>query len=462
MAKKDYSELADLLIELVGGKGNIFNLSHCNTRLRFSLKDDSLPKDEEIGELSDIMGVARGGGQYQVIVGFEVSKVYAALSKKLDLENPIEEVKKEKLTLKKVGSNILGALSGSVTPLLPVIMASSMFKMLAAILGPTVFNLIGEGNALYTLFSIAGDAGFYFFPILLGYTSAKHFETTPVLGMFLGAILMHPTMLQMAADKVDFNVFGIPAIPENYANSLIPIILSCWVMSYVEKLFKKHLPDALKMVFVPTFTVLVMLPLMLCVLGPVGYFVGNAVIEGLFALQNSPFGFIGVAFVAASFQVIVMTGTHVILIAALVASFAAGGHEAFVNPGCVISTMAVAGMCLGAFLQEKEADKKIAYFGCFIAEIFGGVTEPGIYTIGIPYKRPFMFFVVGGGIGGLVAGLLGVDTFALIPNGSLFSLAAFLGGPMQVTIAGLGGCLIAFVISGFLTYKFGFSSKKQS
>lgn len=461
MAKKDYRELADQIIEMVGGKGNIFNLSHCNTRLRFSLKDDSLPKDEEIKALKDVMGVARGGGQYQVIIGLEVSKVYTEIMKKLDFgEENIEVAGKEKLTLKQVGSNILGALSGSVTPLLPVIMAASMFKMLAAILGPTVFNLIEEGDSLYTLLTIVGDAGFYFFPILMGYTAAKHFETSPVLGMMLGAILMHPTMLQMATDGTKFNVFGIPSIPENYANTLIPIILSCWIMSYIERFLKKHLPNALKMVFVPTLTIVVMLPIMLCVTGPIGFVVGNGIIDLLFAFQDSPVAFLGTALVAALFQVIVMTGTHVILIAAMVATFAAGGHEAFVNPGCVISTMAVAGMCLGAFLQEKNADKRIAYFGCFIAEIFGGVTEPGIYTIALPNKKPFLFFVIGGGLGGLVAGLLKVDTFALIPNGSVFSLASFLGGSTQAMIAGLGGCLIAFVVSGALTYKFGFNKSK--
>lgn len=215
-----FEQIAEQVVKEVGGKENIFNVAHCNTRLRFNLKDDSIPNDEIIEKIPGVFGVVRSGGQYQIIVGQEVDKVYQIIVDKLGLSISDSSTiggEKKKITLKSVGSGILSALADSITPLIPVIMTISIFKMLAAVLGPTVLGIIGEGSDLYVLFTFVGDAGFYFFPILIAYTAAKKFDTSPVIAMLLACIMMHPTLIQLAADGKAFSVYGIPAIPENYS-----------------------------------------------------------------------------------------------------------------------------------------------------------------------------------------------------------------------------------------------------
>lgn len=456
-----FEQIAEQVIKEVGGKENIFNVAHCNTRLRFNLKDDSIPSDEKLETIPGVFGVVQSGGQYQIIVGQEVDKIYQIITDKLGLAagDPSITGGRKKITLKSIGSGILGALADSITPLLPVIMTISIFKMLAAVLGPTVLGVISEGSDLYTLFTFVGDAGFYFFPILIAYTAAKKFDTSPVIAMLLSCIMMHPTLVQMAADGKAFSVYGIPAIPENYSNTFIPVIIAVWIMSFVEKFFKKYLPAELRMVFVPSLTIAVMLPITLCAIGPAGFWVGESLTTSLLHLEGGKFAFLGVAIIAAFYELLVMTGMHIILITSLVAVFSANGFEGFVNPAAVIASLTVAGMCFGAFLRKRKTEEKMTYFSCFIAEIIGGVAEPGLYGICIPNKRPFLAMWIGGFFGGLYAGLTKVTTYTLIPNGSFLTLASFLGGPMSNAVNGFISVLISVVIAAFLTYKFGFKEE---
>jgi PTS system beta-glucosides-specific IIC component len=257
MSKNEkFQKIAEDVLKAVGGKENVANLAHCMTRLRFNLKDESVPNEEEIKNIPGVIGVMKAGGQFQIIIGQTVEHVYQYLCEIGGFENTskldenLDQPKKE-VTLKYIGSSILDGLAGCLTPLIPLLMAASMFKMFAALFGPSMLGVISESSDVYKLLIFVGDAGFYFFPIVVGYTAAKKFGVTPVIAMFLGGIMLHPTFVEMATKGVTFSVFGIPCTPQNYASTILPIIMSVWVMSYIEKFFKKYLPNALKTIFAP-------------------------------------------------------------------------------------------------------------------------------------------------------------------------------------------------------------------
>ena len=286
---QQYKQVATDVLSAVGGKTNISSVTHCMTRLRFNLKDESIPNDTEIQNIAGVIGVNRAGGQYQVIIGQTVNKVYDELIAVGDLTRnaPIDEnldgKLKEKLTFKTAGNLVLNKLAGCLTPLIPMLIAASMFKMFTAVLGPSMLNIIGTKTSLYQLFTFVGDAGFYFFPVILGYTAAKQFNTSRIIAMFLGAILIDPNLIKIVTAGKSFDVFGIPMQLVNYSSTVIPIILSVWIMSYVERFFKRYTASSISTIVVPTLTIVVMLPISLCVLGPAGNFVGNYICEGILA-----------------------------------------------------------------------------------------------------------------------------------------------------------------------------------
>jgi beta-glucoside PTS system EIICBA component len=395
MAKNEkLQKIAEDVLKGVGGKDNVSHVTHCMTRLRFNLKDESIPKQEEIKNIPGVVGVMQAGGQYQIIIGQTVEKVYNSLCEIGGFENNskndenLDQVKK-KITLKSIGGSILDGIAGCLTPLIPLLMAASMFKLFAALLGPSMLKLISDSSDLYKLLTFVGDAGFYFFPIVVGYTAAKKFGVTPVIAMFLGGIMIHPTFVAMATEGAAFSVFGIPTKVQNYSSTILPIIMSVWVMSYVEKFFKQYLPSTLKTIFAPALTILVMLPIALTVVGPAGSFIGNYISNGLLAFSG-PASFIGIAILGAVWSFLVMSGMHIVMVSTMILVFSSNGQEAFVTPGAVAASFAVAGMCLGAVLRLKNKEHRSLSIGYLIAGIIGGVTEPGLYGVGMRYKRPFI------------------------------------------------------------------------
>jgi beta-glucoside PTS system EIICBA component len=273
--------------------------------------------------------------------------------------------------------------------------------------------------------------------------------------MFLGGIMIHPTFVAMATEGAAFSVFGIPTKVQNYSSTILPIIMSVWVMSYVEKFFKKYLPSTLRTIFAPALTILVMLPIGLTVLGPAGSFVGNYISNGLLAFSG-PASFIGIAILGAVWSFLVMSGMHIVMVSTMILVFSSNGQEAFVTPGAVAASFAVAGMCLGAVLRLKNKEHRSLSIGYLIAGIIGGVTEPGLYGVGMRYKRPFIGMMVGGFAGGLYAGILGVSAYTFIPVANVLAVLNFAGGPTSNLVQGIISCVISFVVAAVVTYFLGF------
>lgn len=462
----DNRKIAENVLNAVGGEANVANVTHCMTRLRFNLKDQSMPKDEEVKKIAGVLGVVRAGGQYQVIIGQNVSEVYAQVCKLGKLQKPQAadgslDKPKEKLTPKALGSAILNGLAGCLTPLIPVLVAASMFKMLVAVLGPGMLNVMAAESDIYTLFTLVGDAGFYFFPLMVGYTAAKKFGCTPVLGVFLGAIMMHPTFLGMAEEGASFTVFGIPCAVQNYSSTLLPIILSVWVMSYIEKFFNKKLPASLRTILAPTFTIFIMLPITLCVLGPVGGILGNYICTA-FIQFGEVGGFLAVAVIAALYEILVMSGMHLVLLTSLIMVFSTTGQEALVSPAAAVASVAVSGMVLGAVLRIRDKEQKSLALSYLVASLVGGVTEPALYGLAIRYKRPFIGLLAGGFVGGLYAGITGVTAHAMVPVANFVVITSFAGGPVSDLVHGSIACVIGFVVAAIVTYLWGFDKKEPA
>lgn len=456
MAANKNAQIAQSVLAAVGGKENIVSVTHCMTRLRFNLKDMSIPKDDEVKAIKGTMGVARSGGQYQVIVGTNVDKVCAELCILAGLEQAATvsenlDAPKEPLTLKKVGSNIMAYLSGSLTPIIPVVLAAAIFKSIVAVFGPDMLGILSTESDLYKLFTFVGDAGYYFFPLLIGYTAAKKLNATPVMGIFMGAILLHPTFVSMAAEGTSFSVYGIPCTPQNYGSTILPILLTVWIMSYVERFFKKYIPDALKIMLVPTLTTAVMLPVALCVCGPIGGFLGNYICAAVIWCGNH-FGFLGAAVIGALWEFLVMTGMHHVLIAQMIQLFAANGYDPVVSLGAVSASMAVTGMCLGMAFALRDKEERALSLSYTVAAIIGGVTEPGLYGIGMKYKKPFIGMAIGGAVGGLYAGLMGVKAYVSVPVANFLALTAYTGGSAANIINGVISGVIAIVVAALATY----------
>ncbi|SER51189.1 PTS system IIB component, Glc family /PTS system IIC component, Glc family [Isobaculum melis] len=465
---KKLGELAKQILAGVGGKDNVAYVTHCMTRLRFNVKDSSLPNDEQLKAIPGVLGVAHSGGQLQIIIGQTVDQVYASICTLGGFSNssPISEnldKPKEKLTFKRVGNNILDALAGCLTPLIPLLVAASMFKMVVAVFGPGMLNILTEKSDLYTLLTFVGDAGFYFFPIFIAYTASVKFKTTTVVAMLLGGIMIHPTLVQIATDGLPFTVYGIPAQAQVYSSTVIPIILAVWVMSYVEKFFKTYLPNSLKTIFAPTFTIAIMIPLTLVILGPAGNFIGQYISEGILAFGNLG-GFahlIAIGLIGALWQFLVMTGMHLLMITTMFMLFASNGSDNFVTLGAVAASMAVTGMCIGAALRIKNKEEKNLAWSYVIAGIIGGVTEPGLYGVAVKYKRPFWGLMAGGFAGAVYASLTGVTAYALVPVANFLALSAYAGGSTTNLINGIISGIISIVVAAVITYFVGVETKGQ-
>lgn len=468
MAKKEkYLELAENVISMVGGKENVSFFTHCITRLRFNLKDQSLVKEEEIKNLENVVGVQWSGEQLQIIIGQEVDEAYKLICEKsgIQTQEAVNENLDEKKdhSLKEIGNAILSGLSGCLTPIIPILIVSAMFKTLIAVFGPNMLNVMPETSDLYVLFNFVGDAAFYFLPVAVGYTSAKKFGVNPVMGILMGAILIHPTFSGMAANGDSFTIFGIPCLVQNYTSSIFPAILSVWVMSYVEKFFNKHTPSVLKAVFAPFLTILVMLPLAFCILGPAGHFLGKYISEFFLWMGNSGgiLKVLAIAIVAALWQYLVMSGMHWLLITTTMVVMAETGQESFVLAASC-SAFTVGGMCFGAFLKQKDPGKKSMSLSYIVAQMIGGITEPGLYGIGLQYKKPLLGMMAGGFAGGLYAGIMNLTAYQIVPVGNFLSLLDFVGGSNMNFINGIIAAVIAFVVAAAVTYLIGFDENKAT
>lgn len=311
MAKKSkYEDLANQILDLIGGKDNISFFTHCVTRLRFNLKDESLANLKEIERISGVVGSQWQSGQLQIIIGQSVGEAYNLICEKagLNKENSIEDSIKKEDSKKKFNINkIFDAIAGSIAPIIPMLIAAGLLKVIILILTKT--GLLSIESITHTVLTFVSDAAFYYLPVFIGATAARKFNTNIGLGMFMGAILVHPTFVSLISEGTSLNLFGIPITSTNYGNTVIPIIMIVWIMSYVQRFFARISPEVIRSVVEPLGTVVVMIPLALTVIGPLGAILGNYLSDGMTFLYETT-GFFGVALFSAILPLVVLTGMH--------------------------------------------------------------------------------------------------------------------------------------------------------
>ena len=459
-------QIAENVLKAVGGKENVQNLTHCITRLRFNLRDDSIPDKKAIEAIEGVMKVVEAPGQFQVVIGNNVGKVYDELcaiggfAKQEAINENLDKKKQRepgfKGTCKWVLGGIADGVSGCVVPLIPLMMVAGLLRMLPTLLGDTM-GILSRESDLYTLLTFTGGAGLYFLPIAVGYTGAKKFGCTPVLGILLGAMLIHPDFMAMATsmEPVSFTVYGIPCTLVNYSQTIIPMILATWVMSYVERFFKKHIPDFLSPVFTPLLTIVVMIPLTFCALGPVGSWLGNAV----YALLNgihTVFGPVGYALVCGLWLLLLTFGLHQVLIAMALMPLLSGTPDSFIMSASGLSAFATYGVIIGGFLKAKKAETRTELGAYFLSNFLGGVGEPVLFGFILKYKKPLIAQIVGGFAGGLVAGFANVTVYQAMPVLNFMNFLGYVGPtPSNLIWAGISAA-ICVVVAAVVTYILGF------
>ncbi len=461
-------QIAKDVLQAVGGKENISNLTHCMTRLRFNLRDESVADKDAIKKIEGVLSVVSAPGQLQVVIGNNVDKVYDELcamggfEKQTAINENLDKRRREpgvKGFCKWFFGGILDGVSGCVVPLIPLLMVAGLLKMIPVLFSGTL-SVMSADSDIYTLLTFAGDAGLYFLPIAVGYSGAKKFGASPILGILLGAMLVHPTFIAMAtaADPVSFTVFGIPCTLENYSQTIVPMILATWAMGYVERFFKRYIPEFLSTVFTPLLTIVVMIPLTFCLFGPVGYWLAGGVYDILNGLHTIA-GPVGYAVVCALWLLLLTTGMHQVLIAMALVSLFSGTPDNFVMSASGLSAFATYGVIVGGFIRAKRKETRVELGGYFLSNVLGGVGEPVLYGFMLKYKKPLIGQIAGGFVGGLVAGFANVTVYQAMPVLNFLNFLGYVGGSTSNVVWAAISAAVCVVVAAIVTVLVGFDEE---
>lgn len=445
----NYKSLAEEILRLVGGESNITSLVHCATRLRFTLKDEKKADTAKLKQTKGIMGVVSSGGQYQVIIGSDVSHVFKEIMGMTKLENSNDGEEKDN---RKIADKVIDTISGIFTPVLPAITAAGMLKAVLAILITT--KLITNDSQTYQVLNFMADAGFYFLPILLANSAAKKFKVNPYMAMMIGGMLLHPTFTGMitAAKEAGTGiaVFGMNIPLASYGSSVIPIILSVWLMSYVEPFADKVSPKAVKFFLKPLITAMVVGIATLVVVGPLGYIISDKVAVAIGAIEARA-SWLVPTIIGALSPLLVMTGTHYGIIPIGINNIMTLGYDTFVGPGMMVSNVAQGGAAIAISLKTKDSEFKQLASTAGITALCG-ITEPALYGVNLKTKIGLYASIIGGAIGGLFYGIFGVARYATGSPG-LLTLPVYIGGDsMSNFYYACIGVVISIVVAFIVAY----------
>lgn len=439
-------DLAKNVLDLVGGEQNISGLTHCATRLRFVLKDDNKADLKALDQLEGVLKAQNSGGQVQVVIGAKVDAVYSEV--KNLTSDKIGELTESTDSGPKKRRNpinvVLETIAGIFTPVLPALVGCGMIKCLA-----TVITAMGylEGSGFLTIINMIGDCIFYFMPFFLAVSAANRFKTNPYLAVALAAGLMHPTILNAAAqiaetgvNSIDF--LGMPILLMKYSSSVIPIILAVWIMSYVYPIVNRVIPKFLQVLLTPMIVLFIMIPVELIVLGPVGSYIGDWLTNGINSLFSTA-GVLAGAILGFFKPIMVMFGMHYAIMPIQVQQVATLGATVLL-PTALAANLAQAGAAFGVFVLTKSKTMKSAAASSGFTALFG-ITEPAIYGVTLKYKRPFFAGCLAGGLVGGFYSLVHTTANAISLPGVLAIGTYTSDRYMYVVI----GC-IAAVVLGFV------------
>lgn len=442
----DYAKTAETLLDKVGGEKNVEGLTHCMTRLRFVLKDSSIPKDSEIEKIPGVIRVVRQGGQYQMVIGNEVGNVYKELLKLGSFEESTggrNDGPKENLF-----SRLCGFVAGCMTPLLPAMLGCGMIKVVLTLL--TTFGLVDTAGSTYVILNAAGDAFFYFMPILLAMTTAKRLGSNIYLAMVVAAFLIHPNITALLGEG-NTTYFGLPVTAAAYSSSVLPVLLMVPLMGYIERFADKICPNVVKVFLKPLIVIFISIPIALVVVGPIGSILGNYLADGVNFLYNKV-GWLTIMLLSAAMPFIVMTGMHYALVPIATISLTSLGFDVILIITMFCSNLAQGGASLAVAVKSKDKDVKSTASAAGISAIVAGVTEPAMYGVTLKYKTPMIAAVCGAGISGFYAGITHLAAYSMGGSPSGLSLIQMIGGKgFGNLINGVIALAITLTVSFILT-----------
>jgi len=421
--------LAQAIIQAVGGASNIQNVIHCMTRLRFYLNDASLANDVAMTQLDGVLDVARASGQYQVVIGTAVAEVYAAIETQLGVSTDATPVDESKRILGQTFfgsawtgiSRFIGVMTAAMVPIISLLAGAGILKgVLSAVVG---FKLLAPTSGTYLILNAVSDAVFYFLPIILGFTAAKKLGSNPVTLAVVGAVLTYPALVTAAqkTSTAQISFFGVPLTLMNYTAAVFPMIMAAWLGKYVERGLKRGLPRYLQSVLLPILEIIILSGIVLVGVGPVTTYLSNGITQGLVALYNLNPAISGLV-VGGGYQALVIFGLHWGIVPVIINELATSGHS-YLNAILSLTMVAQGGAVLAVSLRTTDSRLRHLSLAAAVAA-FCGITEPALYGFNLKYKWLFVAASLASALGGLVAGLLHVDNYAL--SGALIGFPAFI------------------------------------
>ncbi|WP_314188887.1 beta-glucoside-specific PTS transporter subunit IIABC [Yersinia massiliensis] len=451
-----YHMLAGEIIKHVGGKENVVSLTHCITRLRFSLRDSKKFNKTILDKLDGVILAVESNGQYQVVVGNDVAKIYNVMIDDFGIKGDSSSADTHQSTEKKgnIVGRIFNKMSSILVPIVPALAGAGMLKALLVIL--TTYQFVDPTGSTYKILAAASNSVFYFLPLLLAFSCAKSFNAHPFVSVAIVGALLEPTftgLMQNQGDIVEF--MGIPVVLMKYSSTLIPAILAVWAYSYLERFLKRFIHQSIEMIAVPMLGLLIMVPVIVIAVGPIGVYLGDGIGAGI-AYLNSVSGMLTGAIIGGGWTLLVMFGLHWGLVPVMLNNLALHGFDT-IKPAAATATFASAGAAFGVFLKTKDKKLKSFALSTMVPALFAGVTEPIVYGISIKYKRPLIASLIAGTIAGGFVGAMGTTVMAYVFP-ALTTLPAFMTNTFAYYVIGIS---MSFALSTILTYILGFDEQKD-
>lgn len=449
----DYAIVAKKILEKIGGESNVNSVQHCMTRLRFVLKDESKADDEAIKKIKGVMGVTKQGGQYQVIIGNNVGTCYKELVKLGNFKEGSSNEIKEK---KGVINTILDVVSGCMSATMPAIVGAGMIKVLLVIL--PMIGVLSSTSQTYTILNALGDATFYFLPLILCISASKKFNINAYTLAAVIGVMLYPDFIGLVDAGEKISLFGLPVASASYAYSVIPVIMMAWIMTYIEKFTDKITPAVTKNFLKPMLTLLIALPIALVVIGPIGFYAGEALSSAMVFIYDKA-GWLAIMVMGALMPLLVMTGMHWAFVPLSIMNINNPnvGFDTLLLVGMLCSNLAQGASCLAVFLKSKNKDLKQLSGAAAVSAFLAGVTEPAMYGVTLKYKKPLYACMIAGGISGLYAGFVGLKCY-VFATPAILSIVQFIdpnGGSNFVNALIVAGMTmaIAFVLTLVLGFE---------
>ncbi|WP_113626329.1 beta-glucoside-specific PTS transporter subunit IIABC [Pectobacterium peruviense] len=441
--------LAENILELVGGETNVSTLVHCATRLRFKIVDHGKVDVAALEALEGVITVINASGQLQVVIGNRVPEVYRAfgpISKLLEDGDGKRQTAESEQSTSAMG-RLIDLVAGIFTPLLGAMAAAGVLKGALAIV--IALGWLNTKESTYVILHAASDSLFYFLPMLLAITAARKFETNIFVAVSIAGALVYPTIQGLFDAGQPVTFFGLPVVMMKYTSSVIPIIFSVWLMSYIERFLNRHIHESVRNILTPFFLLVLMVPLTLMTIGPIGIS-ASKLIASVFVNIYEFNPIIAGALMAASWQVLVIFGVHWGFVTVFINDLSVMGHS-YLKAASSPSVFAQSGALLGVMVRTKDKKLKALAGSTFIASLFG-ITEPGVYGVTLKLKKPFICAVIAAALGGAIVGYAKSSAVSMGMPG-LLTLPIFYG---EGFVGFLIGCAIAFVASFVLTVIVGF------